>query len=366
MRWVRRTRSKVARGWILTLLSLILLAGCGGDDSDIGGGDGGGGGGGDKKSAELSGERPESPDKFAENFEGLTGVALKPMPGELFGTRLQAAGEPDRFLRFGVYTLIWSKDDENREKLLGKGSPDDNGIYWKKTGSSYTAIKPYGSRLVLRWVGRTQKQVTPQFERLSRVLDAALEGESGSLPEGEQPCASRGLDPMKGETGECSVNGIPTTFVNADQTLSTPVADVRVLGMQDTGEFRFKGLAPITAKGHFTVIAYEVTNKSDYPLRYLHPQLQIGDTVIPENPDTAFLLPRSRSLPLPPGEKIELRTAFDVPESVNARDGAFVLPAEREGKKDPTNELAQGWIRLEKAGSKLPAAPKDKSVPTPE
>ncbi len=343
---------------------MILLAACGGDDSDIAGGDGDGGG--DKKASGLSGERSESPDKFAENFQRLTGVELRPMPGEQFGTRLQAAGEPDRFLRFGVYTLIWSKDDENREKLLGKGPADDDGIHWKKTGSSYTAIKSYGSRLVLRWVGRTQKSLTVQFERLSRVLEAALEGDSDSLPEGEQPCADRDLNPTKGETGECSVEGIPTTFVNADQTLSTPVADVRVHGMQDTGEFRFKGLAPITAKGRFTVVSYEVTNKSDYPLLYLHPQLQIGDKVVPENPDTAFLLPRSRSLPLPPGQTIKLRTAFDVPESLDARDGAFVLPAEREGKKDPTNELAQGWIRLEKAESKLPAAPKGTSVPTPE
>jgi hypothetical protein len=355
---VRWTRALLRAG---CLLGLILLAGCGG-------GDGGGifdSGGGNEKAAGLTGSKSESPDKFAKNFEGLTGVTLKQFPGELFGIRLQAAGEPDRFLRYGVYSLVWTTNDEKRDKLLGKEPAESDGIHWKKTGSSYTASKPYGSRLVLRWVGRGQKQVTPQFERLSRVLDAAVAGKSSSLPEEERPCPAVGLDPFKGKTGQCSVKGIPTTFVDAGQTLKTPVVEARVLGMQDTGEFRFKGLAPITANGHFTVVAYEVTNKSSFPLRYLHPQLQFPSKVVPENPDTTFLLPRSRDLPLPPGEKIVVRTAFDVPESDNARDAAFVLPAQRDGTKDPTNELAQGWIRLKEAASRLPKAPKDSSVPEP-
>lgn len=321
------------------------------------------GGGGDEKAAGLSDAPSDSPARFAKNFEKLTGVALKPIPGDLFGTRLPVAGEANRFARYGVYSLVWTANDAKKERLLGKGPAEGDGIHWKASGASFTASKAFGPRLVLRWVGRNSKHVTPQFERLSRVLDAAVEGRSSSLPAGERPCRASGLDPLHGSTGQCSVDGIPVTFVNAGGTLSTPVIEANVLGMETTGVLRFSGLTPIRPKGQFVIVAYRVKNKSPYPLRFLHPELRLGSRSLAENPDTAFLLPRSRSLPLPPGATVEARAAFDVPKSEDARQGAFVLPAERDGRSEPSVDLAQGWIRLEKAASRLPKPPKSKDTP---
>lgn len=345
-----RERARLSTACLAAVAIAAALAACGGGSKD-------------EKAAGLSGRPSDSPARFAKNFKGLTGVSLTPMAGDLFGTRLQVAGDPDRFARYGVYSLVWTKDDARRERLLGKAPADDDGIRWKATGTSFTATKPFGDRLVLRWVGRHSKQVTPQFERLSRVLEAAVEGKSSSLPDGERPCRASGLDPLKGSTGGCSVEGIPVTFVNADDKLSTPVVEARVHGMEEIAELRFAGLAPVRPAGRFVIVAYQVRNASPYPMRFVHPQLRLGRRILAEDPDTAFLLPRSRSLPLPAGATVEIRSAFDVPESEDPREGAFVLPAEREGRRDASVDLAQGWIRLEMAGSRLPKAPKDSDVP---
>jgi len=214
------------------------------------------GGGGDEKAAGLSDAPSDSPAGFAKNFEKLTGVALKPTPGDLFGTRLPVANQVNRFARYGVYSLVWTANDTKKERLLGKEPADGDGIHWKASGASFTASKAFGPRLVLRWVGRNSKHVTPQFERLSRVLDAAVQGSSSSLPAGERPCRAAGLDPLHGSTGQCAVDGIPVTFVNAGGTLSTPVIEANVLGMETAGVLRFSGLRPITPKGQFVIVAY--------------------------------------------------------------------------------------------------------------
>lgn len=325
----------------------MALAGCGG------GGDGGvaglGQGGG------SAGPPAASPKQFAAHFERLTGVSLKPVPGDLFGTRFEEVGEADRFARFGVYSLLWTRDDRKRKALLGRTSPDDRGIHWKRTGTSFTASKPFGERLVLRWVGRSAKKTTPQFDRLERVVEAAIDGGSSSLPEPERPCGDSKLDPLRGSTGACSVGGIPVTFVNADESLSAGAIKARVIGTGTKEEMRFPGLAPIVAKGRFQIVAYRLSNTSPHPIRFLHPSLRIAGRTLAENPDTAFLLPRSRSLPLPPGSTIDAQAAFDIDESLDPQDGALVLPAEREGRDDPSADLAQGWIRLEGAPARLPA-----------
>ncbi len=330
--------------WLSLIATALALGGCGGGQQE--------------EKAGLSGGTAESPARFAKHFESLTGVSLKRVPGDLFGTRLEVSGEPDRFARFGVYSLIWTADDRKRERLLGRGPAGDRGIHWKRAGTSYAGAKPFGSRLVLRWVGRSSKRITPQFERLERVVEAAVEGKSSSLPEEERPCAASGLDPLRGSTGACALKGIPVTFTNADDTLSTPALESRVLGMDTTDELRFPGLVPIRPAGRFTLIAYRVTNKSPHPMRFLHPQVRVGDKLVAENPDTAFLLPRSRSLPLPPGASVEARAAFDLPERVDLREGALVLPAQRDGPAEPTIDLAQGWIRLDGVPSRLPPAPR--------
>ena len=281
-------------------------------------------------------------------------MSLRRVTGDPLGIRLQVAGNPDRFVRFGVYNLLWTKDDRSRDRVLGRAGPEEEGIRWKRAGASYVGTKPFGSRLVLRWVGRPSKRLTPQFERLERVVQAAIEGKSSSLPEGERPCAASGLDPSREGSGECSLKGIPVSFTGGDETLSTPALETRVLGIDTTGELRFPGLPPFVAKGRFAIVAYRVRNESEHPVRFLHPQLRVGRRLVPENPDTAFLLPRSRSLPLPPGATIEARAAFDLDESVDPRKGALVLPAQRDGRAEPSIDLAQGWIRLKDAPEGLP------------
>jgi len=347
---VGRCVPKPCLALLVATVTSLALASCGGDD-------------GDEKAAGLSGARSESPRGFSRNFERLTGVSVQPMPGEQFGTRLQVAGEPDRYARYGVYSFVWTTDEKAREQLLGKGPADGNGIHWRRTGASFTASKAFGENLVMRWVGRRAKRVNPQYERLSRVVEAAVEGDSSSLPAGERPCRAAGLDPLKGKSGECSVKGIPVKFTDAGDTLSTPVLGVEVLGMESADVLRFRGLAPIRPNGRFVIVAYKVRNKSPYPMRFLHPQLWLGAKLLPENPDTAFLLPRSRDLPLPPGEEIEARAAFDVTGTEDPREGAMVLPAERDGRGDPSVDLAQGWVRLKEAESKLPKAPKGGDAP---
>ena len=73
-----------------------------------------------------------------------------------------------------------------------------------------------------------------------------------------------------------------------------------------------------------------------------------------ESPEASVILPRSRSLPLPPDASLEAQAAFDVAPGEDFRAGALVFPAEREGAQDPSAEIAQGWIRLQDAPARLP------------
>ena len=276
------------------------------------------------------------------------------MTGDLFGTRLQVPSKPNRFIRFGAYQLVWTKNERKRELFLGKGEPDEDGIHWTRVGTSYSASKPFGDRLVLRWVGRQGKETTPQWDRLERAVQAAAEGTLGPLQDEERPCGDEGLDPLRGRTGACSVRGVPVTFVEADDELEVPALEARVLGFGYADELRNPGVAPLRPKGRFLIVAYRVTNKSESPINFVHPELRLGRRAVPESPDAAAMLPRSRGLPLPPGATLETRSGFDVDEGVEPRSGAFVLPAEREGRADPTPLLAEGWIRLAKATPRLP------------
>ena len=290
-------------------------------------------------------------------FQRVTGVRLKPVAGDLFGTRLEVPAKPSRFERFGAYSLLWTRDDRKRELFLGRGEPDEDGIYWKRVGSSYSASKPFGERLVLRWVGRPARETTDQWDRLERAVKAALEGSLGPLDPSERPCRERGLDPLRGRTGACALNGLPVTFVEADDDLSTSAFEARVLGFGYADELRNPGVAPLRPKGRFLIVAYRVKNESDAPVGFIQPSLRIGSRTVPESPDAAAMLPRSRALPLPPGETVELRAGFDVDEDTDPREAAFVLPAERDGKREPSTLLSQGWIRMAKASPRLPRAP---------
>lgn len=345
-----RKRARSRASGLLIALAAVAVASCGGgDDAGERFGDAGGSGG--------SGGSADSPRPFVKRFERLTGVRLKLVTGDLLGTRLEVPAKPNRFVRFGAYQLVWTKDERQRKLFLGSGEPDDDGIYWRRVGRSYSASKPFGDKLMLRWVGRPAKETTSQWDRLERAVQAAFEGSLEPLESEERPCRDEGLDPLQGQTGACSVRGIPVTFVEADDELSAPALEARVLGFGYTEQISKPGVAPLRPKGRFLLVAYRVTNKSDAPISFLYPELRLGGRRVPESPDAAALLPRSRALPLPPDATVEARAAFDVDESVDPRKGAFVLPTEREGRNDPSPLLGEGWIRLAEAEPRLPPAP---------
>lgn len=347
--------------WCLaTLLAALLAGGCGGGDDDSDGGDRAADpGASEAGEGEPSGSRDDEEegepyDDFVKEFRRLTGVALKPVPGDLFGTRLEVPPEPNRFVRFGVYSFMWTRDDDKKKLYLEDTEADDDGIHWIRTGNSFSANKPFGDRLVLRWVGRREKRTTAQWERLERAVEAAFEGDPSRLPEEEQPCSHRDLDPLEGEAGECALNGLPITFVDAGDTLETSLFEVDVLGVDEARELRFPGLAPLVAKGRFLLVAFRVKNVSSDLIRYVHPELRLDGRTIPELPEAAGLLPRSGKAPLAPGATLAGQSAFDVPSGADPSRGAFVLPAEREGKAEPHKQLAQGWVRLAGAKRGLP------------
>ena len=337
-------RSRAPRA--LITLAAVAVAACDvGDD------------GAEKRFAGGSTGSADSPRPFVKRFERLTGVRLKIATGDLLGARLEVPAKPNRFVRFGAYQLVWTKDERKRKLLLGKGEPEDDGIYWTRVGTSYSASKPFGDKLVLRWVGRRAKETTPQWERLERAVEAAFEGTLEPLPSEERPCRDE-LDPLEGSTGECSVRGLPVTSVEADDELSGSALEAKVLGFGYAERITNPGVAPLRPRGRFLIVAYRVTNESEAPIGFLQPKLRIGRRTVAESPDAAAMLPRSRQLPLPPGAEVEARAAFDIDESVDPRQAAFVLPTERDGRNDPSPLLAEGWIRLKEASPRLPPVPR--------
>jgi hypothetical protein len=274
--------------------------------------------------------------------------------GDITGIRLEASPHVDRFSRLGAYTLLWTHNDRKRKALLGRTRPDARGIYWQRVGTSYSAIKPLGERLLLSWVGRPARKTTPQWDRLERAVQAALTDDLSRLPPGERPCSDGNPDPADGDTGACSMNGIPVTVVDAPGELSTPAVEAEILGVGSADRLRFPGKSPLVAKGQFLLVAYRVRNTSPYPIRYIQPRLRLGSRTVEENPEAAFLLPRSRPASLPSGATLEARAAFDVASPEEARDGAFVIPGDRDGRSDPSLQVAQGWIRLSGAREGLP------------
>ena len=338
--------------WALITLAAVAVAACGDGDED-------------KRFAGGSTGSADSPRPFVKRFERLTGVRLKIATGDLLGTRLEVPAKPNRFVRFGAYQLVWTKDESKRKLLLGKGESEDDGIYWTRAGTSYSASKPFGDKLVLRWVGRRAKETTPQWERLERAVEAAFEGTLEPLPSEERPCDAKGLDPLQGGTGACSLRGLPVTFVDADDELSEPALEARVLGFGHADRITNPGVAPLRPRGRFLIVAYRVTNESEAPINFLQAKLRIGRMTVAESPDAAAMLPRSRPLPLAPGAAVEARAAFDVDESVDPREAAFVLPTEREGRDDPSPLIAEGWIRLAKASPRLPRVPRVRGARKP-
>jgi hypothetical protein len=306
-----------------------------------------------------------SPEQFAKRFDRLTGVHLTPA-ADPFGERLKMADEPDRFARFGAYSLVWTATAHDRRVVLGRGRADARGIYWERVGEGWSANKAFGPRLALSWVGEHTRKTTPKWDRLERAVRAAYLGKPQLLPAAERPCRDARLDPLHGRSGACSVDGIPVTFGDADEALSTPALDARVLGVKTTGKVGESGLLPQAAKGRFIVIAYRVRNTTSRRIRFLRSHLRLDGRTLVEDAGASVSLPRSRGFPLPPGATLESEAAFDVAPSLARRarrEGAFVLPSAIDDLEDPAPDLAQGWIRLSRAPGRLPPPPKQRPAP---
>lgn len=313
-------------------------------------------------------EPARSPEQFAERFEALTAVALKPVADDLYGTLFEEPEAPDRFLRFGTYTLVWSDDPDTRELFLGAEAtePEQGGIYWERVGDGYTASKPIGPRVLLQWVGGDTKETTASWDRIERAARAAYLGDDEALPAAERPCSNRNLTPLRGEPGECSVDGIPVTFGDGAAPLATPALEARALGVETAEEIGGETTIPIQPEQDaFVIVAYRVRNSGSEPIDFLRPQLRLGGRTIDEGARAEALLPESRAFPVEPGGTVEAQVAFDVDgdlaERARAR-GALVLPAARDEEGTPSTEIAQGWIRLSGVSDTLPETPQDPSA----
>jgi len=279
-------------------------------------------------------------------FSPLTGVRLVPSPDDLVGTRLEVPAEPNRFARLGTYSLVWTRDQaDRRETLRGAPSPGPRGIRWRRSGSTWSAVKSYGRHLVLDWSAGPKRRASPQFDRLARAVRAAYLGRPGLLPLPERPCRQ---DPLKDPGGACSLRGVPVTVAQGDSALDTPAFEAEVRGVEVRGRLKPKLLPAQEANGRFVVVDYRLRTKT--LIRSLSPQLRIGRRTFDEAPASVFL-PRSRLFPLPPAAAFSARVAFDVPRDLAAgvrERGALVLPADIDELGDPSAELAQGWVALDR------------------
>lgn len=308
---------------------------------------GGGCAGGERDSGSKAPAGPQpaaSAKAFAQRFAALTGVRLSPSPDDLVGQRLEVPGEPNRFARLGTYSLVWTRSPSHRkEALRGARGPRRLGVRWRRSGSTWSAVKTYGRHLVLDWSAGTERRTGPQFNRLERAVRAAYLGRPGLLPRPERPCDG---NPLSEPAGACSVRGVPVTVARGDTPLDTPAFEAEVGRVQVKAELKPELLPPERARGRFVIVTYQLRTKT--LIRSLTPQLRIGRRSFDEAAASVFL-PRSRLFPLPPGALYRGSAAFDVPaESAGeARvKGAFVLPAEIDELGDPSADLAQGWIAL--------------------
>ncbi|ADB48649.1 hypothetical protein Cwoe_0213 [Conexibacter woesei DSM 14684] len=335
---------------------LAALPACGGGADEPGGGQ-------PRSGAATTAALPPAttPDRFAANFERVTGVRLVARP-DGGGVRFDVPHVPDREPRLGIYAIRWSADSTARDGLLGAGPPDAQGRWWKPDGAgAWTIAKPFGSHLVAEGPPSAARTPDARWLRLERAVAAAASGDLRTLPTAEQPCRDRGLNALHGRTGACSVKGMPVTFVDALDELDTPLLQARVHGVETATvlEDPYGLLGSRRADGRFVVVAFAVRNAGGGSIPSLHPQLHLGGRTFEQDPRAHALMPRSRSLPLEPGATFETWAAFDVPAALAAQasTGAFVLGTGADEHGLPSIDVEQGWIRLLAAPLSLPDPP---------
>lgn len=150
--------------WVAPVLTIALLAGCGG------------------------GEKPVKPALYtraqvAEHYERETGEALKWEP--VLAKQVETLSSGDS--RYGQFLIYVAKTEKgaalaasNRPSFPGdKLYPRDaHGIVWFRTcppkevklSCFYMANRRFGRNVVLNWISRDGRTVTPGFERVSEVL----------------------------------------------------------------------------------------------------------------------------------------------------------------------------------------------------
>jgi hypothetical protein len=331
------------------MAAVLLVAGCGGGDA----------------SQTKPAPKPKvaaSAEEFAARFERLTGMQLR-AADDTFGTRLDEPDDDHLGYRISGFSYVWTGDDASRDVLL-RGSPGPGDTRWDKLGDGWSIAKSYGPRLVVSWVGAESRSSSPEWERIDRLTQAAYTGDESALEPEERPCPRL---PLSGDGGPCSVDGIPVTAVDGRDELVTGAVEASVTGMSASREIGVDGsaLPPKQASGTWVVVAYRLRNAGTKPIQYLRTALRIGDETFPEDAGASVYLPRTRPMPLAPGAEVEAEAAFDVPASLAARahrEGALILPAERDELGDPNIDFAQGWVRLATVPDSLP----DLAPPAPE
>jgi hypothetical protein len=332
------------------MAAVVLVAGCGGGDAPP------------KPAKTPAG----SAEQFAARFEHLTGLRLR-SAHDAFGTRFAETEDDHLSSRISGFTYEWTADDERRDDLL-RGSPGPGDTRWDRLGDGWSVAKAYGPRLVVSWVGADSRTSSPEWERIDRLSEAAYTGDVSVLEPEERPCKRL---PLSGAGGPCSVDGIPVTAVDGRDEIVTAAVTASVTGMSTSPRIGVEGgaMPPPRAAGTWVVVAYRLRNTGTKPIRYVETALRIGDEQFPEDPSATAVLPRSGWGPIAPGNDVERQVAFDVPATLAgraARDGALVLPAERDELGDPNIGFAQGWVRLATVPDSLPdLAPSAPEPPAP-
>jgi hypothetical protein len=198
---------------------------------------------------------------------------------------------------------------------------------------------------------------------------AAYSGRPELLPAAERSCALQHLSPLRGATGACAVDGVPTTFVAAPAPLRTPVVQARVTGMELTDAIGAGSITPErAAPGHrYVVVAYRLHNPTRERLIPTDASLRVADETF-EIDRSATVDAGSYGGDVAPGADDDRVAVFEVPDAVAGRartDGALVLPTGLRTHGLLDDHGAQGWIRLAKAPSTLPK-PASPSAPAPQ
>lgn len=335
----------------LTLTGALALAGCGG------------GGGGDDKPAKKKATPRFTSAQVAQTFKDATGDRLvssasdTPTSAAYFtALRLDDTGTPSygRYGTFSVYVLgpratktIYAQDPETKRPI----KPTAEGVYWSRTGDSYTAAKPYRN-VVLNFT--TDKMVLDaRFKRLDAIIQA-IGKRPGSVklaPE-DTPCAKAGIDIAAGDTGTCKQGEQTLVVVGRGEPLRVgklTISKVRARTGRGIVSTRFGFTKRVRAKGRFVAVSFRYVNRSNKALSYFRGALAIGERIYTQDDRNAFYVQDPDAFPIQPGDSSTVTVLFDVPADA-ARDattkGALAVNGDDDAIGGPDDATIQGRVLL--------------------